>query len=89
MALTQAILGKTKAGDKWVSWGTWTATSVTGGDIDTGLRVCDMCFLTHTGTAVEAAVAVVNETFPGLAGNAITFVCTSGDAGLWYAIGRE
>lgn len=87
MALTQTIDGRTKAGDRWITWGTWTATSVTGGDINTGLSIVETMMLTHLGSAVEAAVAVVNETFP-MSGSAVTFVCSSSDTGLWLAIGR-
>ena len=87
MALTQAILGTTKAGDRFLSWGSFTATAVTGGDINTGLGICESFMLVHSGAAVEAAVAVVNETLP-VEGNAITFVCTSGDTGYWFAVGR-
>lgn len=87
MALTQAISGTTKAGDKFMSWGTFNAASVTGGDIDTGLKICESMMLTHNGSAVETSVMVVNETFP-VAGNAITFVCNTSDTGYWFAIGR-
>lgn len=87
MALTQAVLGRTKAGDKFITYGSWAATAVTGGDIKTGLKTVDMFVLQHSGSAVEAAVGVVNETFP-LASGDVTFVCTSGDTGYWFAIGR-
>lgn len=89
MAWSSTYIGKAKAGDKWVAWGTWDATSATGGDIDTKLRVVDVCLITHTGTAAEAATGVLNETFPGVTGNGPTVVCTSGDAGEWFAIGIE
>ncbi len=86
MAFSNTIAGRTVAGNKRLHYGAWDATAVTGGDIDTGLTVCQSIMLTHLGSAVEAAVAVVNETLP-VAGNAITIVCTSGDAGYWMAIG--
>lgn len=88
MALTQTYDGRMRNGDKWITFGTWTATGVTGGDLNTRLGICEQMLLTHTGTAVEGSVAVVNETFP-CDGSAVTFVCTSGDTGVWFAIGRD
>jgi len=87
MAFTSTIAGRTVAGNKRMHWGAWDGTGVTGGDIDTGLIIAESVMLTHLGSAVEAAVAVVNETLP-IAGNAITIVCTSGDVGYWMAIGH-
>jgi hypothetical protein len=89
MAWGSTFIGKGKIGDKWITYGTWDGSSVTGGDIDTRLRVCDACFLTHTGSAAEAATATINETFPGIGGTTVTVVCSSNDAGEWMAIGRE
>ena len=88
MAFTSTIAGRTVAGNKRMHWGAWDGTGVTGGDIDTGLVMAESVMLTNKGTALEAAgTAVVNETLP-IAGNAITIVCTSGDAGYWMAIGH-
>jgi len=74
-------------GNMKIVYGTWNADSVTGGDIVTGLDRVDMCVLGHTGTAVEAAVAVCNETFP-LSSGSVTIVATSGDTGTFMAIGQ-
>ena len=68
-------------------YGTWNAASVTGGDIQTGLSRVDVCILGHTGSATEAAVAVVNETLP-LASGDVTIVCSSSDTGTFMAIGQ-
>ena len=87
MAWDTAISGRTRAGSKRIHWGTWDATGVTGGNIDTGLNVCESIMLTHKGSAVEGAVAVVNETLP-IDGSAITIVSSNGDAGYWMAIGH-
>lgn len=92
MAWSTTFHGKIKAGDKWVTWGVWDSTGATGGDIDTRMRICDVCFIGHTGSAVEANTAVLNETFSStspIGGTVVTVVCSSGDAGTWYAIGRE
>lgn len=88
MAFSSVILGKSVFGNKKVSWGTWDSAGVATGDIDTGMRACEFFAIIHTGAAVEASVAVVNETMP-CAGNAVTIVTTSGDTGLWFAIGHN
>jgi len=87
MAWTSTITARTVAGNKRIHYGTWDGTAATGGDIDTGLAMCESIMLTHKGSAVEAAVAVINDTLP-VAGNEVTVVCTSGDAGYWMAIGH-
>lgn len=86
MAFSSSILTKTIEGIKRVHWGSWTSPSATGGDIATGLGRVDICEIWHKGSSTEAAVAVVNETFP-LAGGAVTIVATSGDTGYWKAVG--
>jgi len=87
MAWASAISGRTLAGNKRVHWGTWTSTgATTGGDIDTGLAMCESIMLTHIGSAVEAAVAVINDTLP-VAGTEVTVVCTAADTGYWLAVG--
>lgn len=74
-------------GNMRIVYGTWNADSVTGGEIVTGLGRVDVCLLGHTGSATEAAVAVVNETLP-LASGSVTIVTTSGDTGTFIAIGQ-
>jgi len=74
-------------GNMKIVYGTWNADSVTGGDIVTGLSRVDVCVLGHTGSAVEATAAVVNETLP-LASGSVTIVTTSGDTGTFIAIGQ-
>ena len=86
MAFSSTIAGRTRAGSKRIHYGTFNCASVTGGDIDTGLLVCESIMLTHKGSSVEASVGVVNETLP-MPGNAITIVTSSSDVGYWMAIG--
>lgn len=74
-------------GNMRIVYGTWNSDSVTGGEIETGLSRVDVCVLGHTGSAVEAATAVVNETLP-LASGSVTIVATSGDTGTFIAIGQ-
>ena len=85
MAFTSAITGRTAFKNKTVTYGTWD-TDTTGGNINTGLRMCEMIFLQTSGNAVSADQSSVNETLP-VAGSAITIVCTSGADGYWLAIG--
>ena len=87
MAWSTAIIKKNIFGTKRVIYGSWTSTgATTGGDIATGLKRVESCAIWHKGIAVEAAVAVVNETFP-LKGGDVTIVCTAADTGYWLAIG--
>jgi hypothetical protein len=66
--------------------GTFTNTSgSTGGDIPTGLqRVLDFT-IQPLGTAVEATVAMVNETFP--LSTAVTIKTAADSDGYWSATG--
>lgn len=67
--------------------GTFANTSgSTGGDINTGLTVCEELVLQHTGSAVVASAPVVNETFP-VAGSAVTIVTVADTSGIWVAKG--
>jgi hypothetical protein len=87
MSFASAIIGRNFSGPKARTFGTFTnAGGDTGGNIDTGLRMCESIKLTHTGAAVVASAPSVNETLP-VAGNAITIVTVDGADGLWEAIG--
>jgi len=86
MAWSSTVIKRTVFGNRRVVYGSWDATAVTGGDIATGLSRTDSCIIWHKGAAVEAAVGVVNETFPLASGN-VTIVVTAGDAGYYLAIG--
>ena len=80
--------GKTVMGNKRVHFGTFTnGGSDTGGNIDTGLEVCEHLQLTCKGSAVAANAPAVNETFP-CAGNAVTIVTDADEDGYWMAVGR-
>ena len=72
-----------------IAYGTYTNTdSGTGGSIDTGLAVVDNMQLTPKGSSVAGNAPVVNETLPGLAGDAVTIVTDADEVGTWMAIGR-
>jgi len=73
-------------GDKKMTFGTYTnSDGGQGGDIDTGLRVCQAIFL-QTGASVSADESAVNETLP-CDGSAVTVVNTANSDGTWLAIG--
>lgn len=87
MAFTSAIVGRNFSGSKARTSGTFTNTGgSTGGDIDTGLRMCESIKLTHKGAAVVASAPVVNETLP-VAGSAVTIVTVADTEGYWEAFG--
>ena len=89
MAFSSTILGRTVFGNKVVTWGTFTnGASDTGGDIDTGLKVCEFIVLQHKGSSVVSDVPVVNETLP-CDGSAVTIVTAAGEDGYWFAFGHE
>lgn len=76
-------------GDRKMTMGKYVNTeSTTGGNIDTGLKICDRLILQPTGSSVDANHPAVNETLP-LAGSAITIVTTAGGDGDWIAFGRD
>jgi hypothetical protein len=69
-----------------MSFGRYDDDATGGGDIDTGLNMCHSIMLSHEGSAIEAKVAVVNETLP-VDGSAVTIVCENSDTGYWLAFG--
>lgn len=76
-------------GNKRCAWGTYTsASSSTGGDIDTGLELVEHIQLTVKASAIQVAGGpVVNETLP-IAGNAVTIVTVADGVGYWFAFGH-
>ena len=87
MAFSSTITSYGKSGDKIVTKGTFTASgNETGGDINTGLTVCEFITLTPSGSSVAADQCTVNETFP-CDGIAVTIVTTAGVDGYWRAEG--
>lgn len=87
MAFDSEIIGRNFSGSKARTWGTYTNSGGdTGGNIDTGLRMCEVIKLTPKGTAVNTNAPVVNETLP-VAGSAVTIVTDDGADGYWEALG--
>jgi hypothetical protein len=89
MAFTVAVQQRPIAfgGSKRIAKGTFVNTSGdTGGDIDTGLRICETMILQHTGAAVVTDAPSVNETMP-CDGSEVTIVTVADTSGDWIAIG--
>ena len=86
MAFGSAITVKTVFGNKRFHAGTYDSSSVAGGDVDTGLRLCEAITLGCQGSAVQGNAPVVNESMP-VAGSAVTIVTDSSAVGFWHAIG--
>jgi hypothetical protein len=88
MAFASTIVGETVFGNKRVHTGTFTnAGGDSGGNINTGLNLCEFISLQVNSAAVVANVAVTNETFP-VAGAAVTIVTNADDDGTWWAYGN-
>lgn len=87
MAFESAIVQRPIAfGNKRHSWGTFTnGAGDSGGDVNTGLRSCEVMLL-QVGAAASAEAPAVNETLP-CDGSAVTIATTAGADGTWYAIG--
>ena len=87
MTFTSAITNQTVFGDKKVHSGTFTnSAGGTGGDIVTGLKICEFISLQAKSAAVVANAPVVNEALP-IAGSAITIVTDGELTGNWFAFG--
>jgi hypothetical protein len=84
MAFASTITLKTVFGNKRVTAGTFGGSA--GGNINTGLRICEQLFMTHKGSAVQANAPTVDESLP-VAGSAVTVVHDSAAVGYWLAIG--
>jgi len=74
--LTISALSRTVIGNKRMTIGTATVAG-TGGEINTGLRICEWIGLTSNDAgAVSADGVTVNETLP-CDGSAVTVICTN------------
>lgn len=87
-AFSSVITSRRVEGTKKKTAGTFASSGgATGGDIDTGLRVCEEINLQHTGASAPANAPAVNETLP-VAGNAVTIVTVADTSGRWEASGK-
>lgn len=88
MTFSSSILSRMFWGSQRVHWGSFTNGGAdTGGDIDTGLYLCEGIVLVFKSGAAMAAAPVVNEDFSSgpLDGSAITIVTEAGADGYWLA----
>ena len=84
MAFSSTITGRSKMANKNVTFGTWEDDGAGGGDINTGLTMCEFIILTPKD---KDYVSSCTESLPA-AGSAIT-IDNEGDVdGYWMAIGR-
>jgi len=88
MAFSSSItMRATTVGSRRVSHGEYISSAgSTGGDINTGLRSCELLILQPFGAAVGTNQSVINETLP-VHGNAVTIVTDADQAGYWQAWG--
>jgi len=88
MAFTSVITKIRVIGSHKKAHGTFaSADGTAGGNINTGLRICESIELTSKGTAITTGASVVNETLP-IAGSAITIVTDANVTGYWVAFGK-
>jgi hypothetical protein len=89
MAFASAVTQRGVAvGNKRWAWGTYTnGSGDTGGNINTGLSLCEVLILQPTGSSAIATAPSVNETLP-IAGSAVTVVTADNEDGIWLAIGH-
>jgi hypothetical protein len=88
MAFESSVGGQAVEGNLRITYGTYTnGSGDTGGDIDTGLPVCDFIMLQPGGSSAIATASVVNETLP-VAGSAVTVVTADNEDGTWFAFGH-
>jgi hypothetical protein len=79
-AITTTIDERTVFGNKRVNFGHFTCGANTGGEINTGLTLCEAIFFFVNHSAVHADAIAVNETLP-IAGSAVTVVHTNSPGG--------
>ena len=75
----------------YMTFGTWTGTSVDTGELDTHLTYVKCLTLSPAGSAV-ANHPVYNETVPGpgdAAPGVMTIIFDTGDSGSWTAFGNS
>jgi hypothetical protein len=84
MAFSSTITGRSKMANKNVTYGTWEDDGDEGGDINTGLTVCE--FIALTPSTANLCSSVV-ESLPA-DGSAITIDNEGDTDGYWMAFGR-
>ncbi len=94
MAFASTITGKVVMGNKVKTWGTFASSGDSeGGDIETGLHICEHLVLSQKGVAITTGAPVINETFPVVKTTSqssaqVTIVTDANVTGTWEAIGK-
>lgn len=83
MAFTSTVTQRTVMGNKRVHIGTFDGGGENGGDVNTGLRSCEILIPVPSTATGNTTVA---ETFP-CAGSAVTIASGADVDGAWVAIG--
>uniref|UniRef100_A0A6M3J9P5 Tail protein n=1 Tax=viral metagenome TaxID=1070528 RepID=A0A6M3J9P5_9ZZZZ len=86
MTFSSTLADREIFGTRWVTWGTFDSTGETGGNIDTGLGLVESFMAVYTGSSAATAPITVDESFP-LTGSAVTIICDTSGAGIWFAVG--
>lgn len=89
MAFTSTVTGNVPntIGSKRSTWGTYTSDGGSeGGNINTGLSICEFITLTPNSATVETNAPAVNETLP-VDGSAVTIATDANESGYWFAFG--
>jgi len=73
-------------GDRKVTYGTFGDAS-SGGEIDTGLEICEWMFLQGTATTASGSAFVITGSLPR-SGTAVPIDSVSSPGGIWVAYGR-
>jgi len=88
-AFASTISGRISCGNKFLVYGTYTASGgSTGGDITTGLGTILAIHLQAGGSSVVADAPTLNETLP-LKADGATAIVTADTTGYWWAIGTD
>ncbi len=76
-------------GDRKITVGKWSNDSAsTGGNINTGLRICESLILQPIGTAITSVPVVHSKTVLPMTGSRINIVTIENQSGLYIAYGR-
>ena len=88
MAFASTVRGRTVFGNKRISWGAYTNSGTNGGDIDTGMDVCEFLKLQTKGSATATVLpSILVDVLPKQGGVVTVLNNTSADNGYWWAFG--
>lgn len=91
MTWSSSVIQKMRFGRNRVHFGSFTSSGgTTGGNIDTGMRLCDFLLGWQRKITAPTELIGVDEDFSAgpIPGNAITIVTEAAVVGFWIAVGR-